>query len=400
MQALLVLFIVTTVGLTIVLIALLQRNRKRRGEISEAMGLAPVSQSRLVSEIEAMAERTETETHSAARLRNSIDLAQLGVAVCDESGQLVYTNEIARSYLSGTQGDVVIGIRLREALEASRTSNQPAVAELEVYTPSPRTVLLSSFPLEDADPAGGSVVFVDDRTQTSQVNSMRKDFVANASHELKTPLGALSLLAEALVTTDNADSRASLSERIQTEADRMTKLVDDILDLSLVEEQKPEMEAVDVCAVVNAAVQQVSLAAETMGIPIVAKCTPGEVDGDSRRLVSALANLLENAVHYTSAKTGAEPEPVVVRTARSNDQTIIEVVDKGIGIADRHQRRIFERFYRIDRGRSRSSGGTGLGLAIARHVVENHGGTIEVESVPGSGSTFRILLPTRSTRDC
>ena len=117
--------------------------------------------------------------------------------------------------------------------------------------------------------------------------------------------------------------------------------------------------------------------------------------GDRRRLVSAVANLIETAVVYTSAKGDSEPDPVQVRVFARSDSAIVEVEDHGIGIPERHIGRIFERFYRVDRGRSRARGGTGLGLAIVRHVVQNHWGEIEVDSVPGKGSTFRIVLPAR-----
>ena len=241
----------------------------------------------------------------------------------------------------------------------------------------------------------GTIAFTDDLTAASRIDTIRRDFVANASHELKTPLGALRLLAEALVATTDHDARTSLSERIQSEATRMTRLVEDILDLALIEEQQSVRGVVDLCDIVEDSIRQAELASEALGVPIEVKCESVEILGDHRRLVSAVANLVENAITYTSAKGVESIQPVSVRGYRDEQEAIIEVEDYGIGIAARHQTRIFERFYRVDQGRSRASGGTGLGLAIVRHVVQNHWGEVEVDSVPGRGSTFRITLPAR-----
>jgi two-component system sensor histidine kinase SenX3 len=132
---------------------------------------------------------------------------------------------------------------------------------------------------------------------------------------------------------------------------------------------------------------------ETVGIEIRDTSKPLIVMGDRRRLASAVANLVENALNFTAVRGDDLPSPIEVKLSSEGSEAVIEVEDHGIGIPERHQERIFERFYRVDRGRSRASGGTGLGLAIARHVVENHGGTISVHSLPGEGSTFRIELP-------
>jgi two-component system sensor histidine kinase SenX3 len=177
----------------------------------------------------------------------------------------------------------------------------------------------------------------------------------------------------------------------------MTKLVEDILDLSLVEQHRNVQGIVDIRDVIEDAIGQSSLAAETLGVPVTSDCETVEVIGDHRRLVSAVANILDNALTFTRAKGPDSIEPVAIRGFRNGDQAVIEVEDRGIGIAARHQERIFERFYRVDQGRSRAAGGTGLGLAIASHAVQNHGGEIEIESLPGQGSTFRIVMPARET---
>jgi len=267
--------------------------------------------------------------------------------------------------------------------------------EIEVFTPSQRTILVRAIPLYVGDERHGTVALTDDRTPRSRLDTMRRDFVANASHELKTPIGALRLLAEALVATNDRNVRKSISERIQSEASRMTHLVDDILDLSLIEEHQTVRGVVDVCEVIRDAVQQAALASEALSVPVESRCEDVGVLGDHRRLVSAVANLIENAITYTAAKGLEDVAPVQVYAYEQHGDAHIVVEDRGIGIAARHQARIFERFYRVEKGRSSAGGGTGLGLAIVRHVVQNHWGEIEVESTPGQGSTFRIVIPAR-----
>ena len=184
-----------------------------------------------------------------------------------------------------------------------------------------------------------------------------------------------------------------LAAKVHSEAGRMTRLVEDILDLALIEEARPPAETLALDDVIADAVAKSQMLAETMGIPVTSECPQLSLRGDRRSLVSALANLVENAINYTAAKGTDPPEAVHVRARREGDRAVIEVEDHGIGIPERHQERIFERFYRVDRGRSRSRGGTGLGLAIVRHVVLNHRGELSVESVPGEGSKFRLELP-------
>jgi two-component system sensor histidine kinase SenX3 len=299
------------------------------------------------------------------------------------------------AYTTGRGGDAVVGIRIKELLQLVADTGQAEEQEVEVFTPSQRTIALKAMPLAYGNERLGIALFSEDHTPKSRVDEIRRDFVANASHELKTPLGALRLLAEALVATRDPTLQTSLSERIQSEATRMTRLVEDILDLSLVEAHQTVRGVVEISDVVDEAVRQVTLVSEALAVPIEVECDRVEVLGDHRRLVSAIANLIENAVSYTRAKGIDAIEPVQVRGYRSEDRALIEVEDHGIGIAERHLARIFERFYRVEKGRSRASGGTGLGLAIVRHIVQNHWGEVKVDSVPGKGSTFTVVLPAR-----
>ncbi len=395
MQALLILLVL----ITIVMASLLWRQHSRhlrfRRGIQTSLDAPTESETGLINAANALSQRTQLANEKAERLEAALGVSHVGIVIVDADGTEVFANEAAASYSTGRAGDAVVGIRLRELLADVAATGVPQEQEIEVFTPSQRTIRLRAMPLLIGDGQSGTIAFTDDLTPASRIDTIRRDFVANASHELKTPLGALRLLAEALVTTTDHDTRESLSERIQSEATRMTRLVEDILDLSLIEEHQSVRGVVDLCDVVEDSIRQAELASEALGVPIEVKCESVEVLGDHRRLVSAVANLLENAITYTSAKGAESIQPVSVRAFRDEQRAIIEVEDHGIGIANRHQARIFERFYRVDQGRSRASGGTGLGLAIVRHVVQNHWGEVEVESVPGRGSTFRITLPAR-----
>jgi two-component system sensor histidine kinase SenX3 len=240
-------------------------------------------------------------------------------------------------------------------------------------------------------------VRIDDVTEQERVEAMRRDFVANVSHELKTPVGALSVLAEALVDAGDEATRERLAVRLRLEATRLAAIVDDILDLSLVESEDAVNAPVDLADVIAAASERAAVVAEDAGIEVVVEAPdpPVVVRADRRQLVSAVSNLLDNAIKYSAFRAdGGGGATVWVRGRRDGGDAVLEVEDRGIGIPEDHQDRIFERFYRVDRARSRLSGGTGLGLAIVRHVALNHGGTVELDSTPGLGSIFRLRLPT------
>jgi two-component system sensor histidine kinase SenX3 len=246
-------------------------------------------------------------------------------------------------------------------------------------------------PLElDGEPAGAAVI-VHDVTEQRRTDSVRRDFVANVSHELKTPIGALALLAETLAATDEPDTARVLSDQVLRETDRLVRIVDDLLDLSLIEAQEtPTRDRVPVHVLLEEAVERVRALALAKGMPLRYTPPPNDlsVDCDPTKLLGAITNLLDNAVKYS--EVGGTVELYADRVA---DRVVITVRDHGIGIPTRDLERIFERFYRVDKARSRATGGTGLGLAIVRHVAQVHGGDVSVESVEGEGSTFRLALP-------
>jgi two-component system sensor histidine kinase SenX3 len=234
---------------------------------------------------------------------------------------------------------------------------------------------------------------VEDRSEARRLEEIRRDFVANVSHELKTPVGGLALLAEAVLDAhDDPEAVTRFARRMQVESTRLSRLVQEIVDLSRLQvaASLSEPQLVDLAAAAQEAVDRSRLAAEDKDIEIALVSTENcDVWGDHELLVTAIRNLIGNAVAYSDAGT---PVVVAVRPV-DGDRVELAVTDQGHGIAVADQQRIFERFYRVDSARSRSTGGTGLGLSIVKHVAANHGGDVSVWSEPGQGSTFTLRLP-------
>jgi two-component system sensor histidine kinase SenX3 len=236
------------------------------------------------------------------------------------------------------------------------------------------------------------VVLLSDESEAERVHEVRRDFVANISHELKTPIGALSLLSEAVLSAaDEPDSVVKFATRMQLEAKRLTDLVQEIINLSRLQDSDPLMVANEnsVADLINEAIDLVKTTSESKGISVTTTELPDVVVlGDSEQLIMALTNLLENAINYS-------PENTKVSVSSTISEGIVEIIvaDQGIGIPEGEQDRIFERFYRVDPARSRETGGTGLGLSIVKHVASKHGGEVKVWSSPNVGSSFALRLP-------
>ena len=239
---------------------------------------------------------------------------------------------------------------------------------------------------------GEVLLWAQNNSVVSRVETMRRDFVANISHELKTPVGALSLLAEAIEESGkDSESIQKFAKRIGPETKRLTNVIRDIIDLSQVQSDDPLASAnpVEVDRVINDAVDAVQLLADLNNVEIAQVNEPDvKIVGDEYQLVMAIRNLLTNAITFSPASSR-----ITVGAKLKDGVVEITVSDQGIGISLENQSRIFERFYRVDPARSRTTGGTGLGLAIVKHVCENHGGEVSVWSVPGQGSTFTMKFP-------
>ena len=237
-----------------------------------------------------------------------------------------------------------------------------------------------------------AVVYAHDQSEQARMEASRRDFVANVSHELKTPVGAMGLLAEALLaSTDDPETVTRFAEKIVTESNRLANMVGELIELSRLQgaEPLPDLDAVDVDSIVAEVVSRHKVAADNADIAITTDAPHGyQVLGSETLLSTALSNLVSNAIAYSPKGSQVS----ISRTKRA-DNIEIAVTDRGIGIAKADQERVFERFFRVDKARSRATGGTGLGLAIVKHVAANHNGTIRLWSQPGTGSTFTLSIP-------
>jgi two-component system, OmpR family, sensor histidine kinase SenX3 len=336
------------------------------------------------------AETVADASADAIRLRRALDSLMQAVIVCDEHGETVFRNTRAIALMGNRHSDAIAVQAVDELLQTT----VPGTSEertLELYGPPRRTLVVRSQSIDNGQRALGTIAVIDDVSDRRRLEEVRRDFVANVSHELKTPMGAIGLLAETLLEENEPEISQRLAQRIHTEAFRISRIIDDLLDLSRIEsEESPPREPVLVNLILGEASERVRAAAEQRGVEValVEPSPPVAILGDRRQLTSAVYNLLENAVKFS-------PDAGVVhlKGGVDNGEVVISVKDSGIGIPTRELERIFERFYRVDHGRSRSTGGTGLGLAIVRHVAQNHRGSVQVESREGEGATFTLHLP-------
>jgi two-component system sensor histidine kinase SenX3 len=242
------------------------------------------------------------------------------------------------------------------------------------------------------------LLLADDRTELTRTEEVRNDFVANVSHELKTPVGAISLLAEALESSaDDPEAVRRFAKRMHKESARLAALVQDIIELSRLQGANVAQRArpVDINTVVSEAVDRSQLPAESKNIRlVVGGHAAARVYGDQDLLVTALRNLIDNAIRYSPENTR-----VGIGVRAKDGLVSVSVTDQGEGLSPEDQERVFERFYRVDAARSRHTGGTGLGLSIVKHVISNHGGEVTLWSQPGQGSTFTMRLPEMEGQD-
>jgi len=324
------------------------------------------------------------------RVTRALDAVPDGVVVVDHDGREEFRNLAAGRFRDARHSEALAEHAVAQLLERA-CRGQFGERELPLFGP-PREVLeLRALPLVAHDQVLGAVALIHDATDARRVESVRRDFVANVSHELKTPIGALGLLAETIASADDVEVVRRLAERLVRESERLGRIVDDLLDLSLIEAQAaPTREPTPIHVLVDETVERLGPLALARGIPVRADPIPEElvVTCDAVQLDSAITNLLDNAVKYSE-----QGEEVHVWAETAADRVVLVIQDHGIGIPSRDLERVFERFYRVDKARSRVTGGTGLGLAIVRHVAEAHGGEVTVESTEGQGSTFRLALP-------
>ncbi|KUI10089.1 histidine kinase [Mycolicibacterium acapulense] len=320
--------------------------------------------------------------------------APTGIVVVDHFRDVVYANDRAREL--GLVRDRLLDERAWRAAERTLATGQPGDVDLTAHkrvNPGRSGLSVRGHVqlLTDQD-RRFAVVYVDDHSEYARMEATRRDFVANVSHELKTPVGAMGLLAEALLASaDDPETVRRFAERMVAESNRLANMIGELIELSRLQgaERLPDLAAVDVDTVVSEALSRHKVPADNADIKITTDAPTGfRALGDQALLVTAIANLVSNAIAYSPHGSS-----VSISRRRRGDNIEIAVTDRGIGIAREDQERVFERFFRVDKARSRATGGTGLGLAIVKHVAANHNGSIRLWSQPGTGSTFTLSIP-------
>jgi two-component system phosphate regulon sensor histidine kinase PhoR len=343
-----------------------------------------------------ISQRNQLETVLASMLEGviAIDGEERIVSINRAAAQL-FNNQPANCLNKSIQ-EVIRSPSLQQFIRRALHNIHPAEEDITVYQNAERVIDVKSSPLLDAtNQQIGTLVVFNDVTQLRRLENMRRDFVANVSHEIKTPLTAIKGFVETLLqgNVDQAEENERFLGIIQKHVDRLNSIIEDLLALSRIEQEGESKEInsrkVKIEAIFQAAIQLCRSKAEEKNIRIDLDCEKETAAVlDPTLIEQAVVNLLDNAIKYS------EPQStVLLKTHRQNSELIISVQDHGIGIAQKHLPRLFERFYRVDKARSRNMGGTGLGLAIVKHIAQVHGGRIQVESKLGEGSRFSIHLP-------
>ena len=329
---------------------------------------------------------SEEEFQSLTRSSAAVEALPLGVVIMSADGATMWSNAEVDTMFTPQSEDHVLFIDSVDSVLRDALKGNVGQTDLEFGDPVIRTIEVSTIALGD----GGAVAVVEDVTQRLMIDRVRTDFVANISHELRTPIGAISLMAENLIAEMGESESARLAEIILNEVTRLNETVNDLLDLAKIEfDGLSKRESIHTARVIDEAVGRLRSAALAKSVMIVVEDNPDmSVIGDRAQLVSAVGNLIDNAVKYS--KQGSI---VKIEVTREDGRMLISVADNGSGIAPEHLRRVFERFYRVDDARSRGTGGTGLGLAIVRHIALLHGGDVSVTSEVGVGSTFTLSIP-------
>ncbi len=362
------------VGIAVAIVMMRRDDARRRNESDAAESIA----ARTVSELSARADR----------LQAALDAMPYGVIVTDSDGRILVRNQASDDAGADAHNEVLVQAAVQYNLRSAQRGEARSQT-VELYGPPRRVIVVHAQPLG----SDGAMATIEDVTERSRLDAVRTDFVANISHELKTPIGALAVLAETLIDETDPAVISRLADKTVNEAHRVAKIIDDLLELSRIELSGDLiMSECDVASLVLEASSRNSYAARQNQVGVNADniAVGLKVSADHAQIASALGNLVDNAVKYT--EVGGK----VTVSAYADQQGVTFVVaDTGIGIPLRDLDRIFERFYRVDRARSRGTGGTGLGLSIVRHVASNHGGAVTVESREGEGSTFRLYIPDR-----
>ena len=393
------------VGMSVLATRLMSREMRQLVEVARELSgastptSAPVTKkdvSNLAGSLKRLRDELEEGLEALATARDRfshvVDALNEPVIACDADGNIIMLNRAARLSLpleEGAVGRPLIEFLRAHAFQELLKATEPIELPFELPGPPRRIFQTSVRPDED----GTRVLVVRDVTEVRRLETMRRDFVSNVSHELRTPISVISANAETLThgALDNPDKAHRFIEAIARNAKRLGLLVEDLLDLNRIESGKERIEltVVDAATACQQAIQTMEQRAAHRQVRLVNTVADGmRLIADPRALDQVLVNLIDNAIKY-----GATNGTVALRAETVGEHVRVAVEDDGTGIDPTHRDRIFERFYRIDRGRSRNMGGTGLGLAIVKHLVESMGGTVGIEGIKPTGSRFWIEFP-------
>ena len=336
----------------------------------------------------------------AEMLQQTVALAPGGVVVVDDLRDVLVSND--RAVELGLVRNQLLDDRVWKAAQHTLAAGEDVEVDLSVPggVAEGRAALSVRAHIRLLSPTNPrcAVIYLDDQSEQARMEASRRDFVANVSHELKTPVAAMGVLAEALLeSADDPGTVHRFGQKLLTESQRLAGMVGELIELSRLQgaERLPDLVSVSVDSVVHEAISRYKVAADRAEITITTDAPSGLlVLGDEGLLVTAVANLISNAIAYSP-----DGSTVSISRVLRDDMVEIAVTDRGIGIAPADQARVFERFFRVDKARSRATGGTGLGLAIVKHVAANHNGSIRLWSQPGTGSTFTLSVPVCAPED-
>ena len=373
--------------------------------------------SEMSQELQRRLKQIEEEKHMIeAILMNMSD----GLMLTDTKGRIMLSNSAMKNLFgieSSIEGKTVMETlrkaELMEVIDKVVETKETTSRELEVAYPKELYVMMTAAPYSVRGELSGVVLVCHDITRIKQLEDVRKDFVANVSHEIKTPITAIKGFAETLLegALDDRENAYKFLETIKNHSERLNSLVSDLLTLSRIElgDIKIDKETVNLNTVIDSAFETLREKAQSKGLYLKKEIAPGlhEIKADRNRLIQILLNLIDNGIKFT--ETGGVTIRVRNAEFRMRDKEVskeilqseiailhsieISVEDTGIGIPKKHLSRLGERFYRVDKARSRELGGTGLGLAIVKHLIKAHGWEMDIESTPGKGTVVKIIIP-------
>lgn len=361
------------------------------GLLATAVNYMAKEMDKTLTEISAVNNRLEVV------LKNTVN----GIIMVDFEARITYANPKAvkllvmgNEYQGRKHVEVINNYDLLQAIDEVRRMLQPVRKEIQLFTPAEKQIEANILPICKDIPQiyGGVLVVLNDITELKRLERVRRDFVANVSHELKTPVASISGFAETLMNENQEDPQnvREFSEIIYNEAIRLSKLINRLLELSRLESGKSGLNIrnVDMVRLIQDTVDLVKLDGRSTKINIIKPAGQVLVECDKELIIQVLLNLLDNALIHSP-----EDKPITITLEDEGEKIKVLVIDRGEGIPENEADRVFERFYRVDKARSRKTGGTGLGLSIVKHLVENHNGVTGVDSTPGKGSTFYFIIP-------